>query len=266
MLTDSAGVVRAADGATLAYRIVGDGPVAVTALHSLALDGSWFVPLARALGPEYRVILPDLRGHGGSQSGALPLQLSVMAEDVVSLWDQLGVGSSVVVGVSLGGMVAQALASLAPRRVRDLVLIATTRAFDAGAAAGVRARAAAVRSPGGLAAMADDLMARWFGTTDDDSPWVAKARGQLLAADLETHASVLEAMPAVGQFCLDDLDAPVLVLAGRSDQSTPLPVVQGLADAVPGAVLRLVEGGHLAPFTHPDDLAQIIREFLESQS
>ncbi|WP_256794514.1 alpha/beta fold hydrolase [Terrabacter sp. Ter38] len=250
----------ARDGTRLGYEVVGRGSRTITCLHSLALDGSWFLPLAAELGSDYRVILPDLRGHGTSDSGPLPLSLAQMADDVIALWDRLGVDSSVVVGISMGGMVAQALATTAPDRVEALVLIATAGSYDDGARTAALARAAAARRPGGIEQMTPVLLQRWFGA--EPSELVDRARGELSSADPEVHASCLESMTQVGSIDLDGVTAPTLVLGGRDDLSTPRPVVEALADAIPGAVLDMVPGAHLTAFTHPREVAERIRSFV----
>jgi 3-oxoadipate enol-lactonase len=250
----------APDGTRLGYEVVGQGGRTITCLHSLALDGSWFLPLAAELGSDYRVILPDLRGHGTSDSGPLPLSLTQMAADVIGLWDHLGVDSSVVVGISMGGMVAQALATTAPDRVEALVLIATAGRYDDAARTAALGRAAAARRAGGMEQMTPILLQRWFGDGPDEL--VERASRQLRSADPEVHASCLEAMTEVGSINLDDVSAPTLVLGGRDDLSTPRPVVEALADAIPGAVLDMVPGAHLAAFTHPREVAERIESFV----
>jgi len=158
---------RAADGTRLGYEVVGRGGRTITCLHSLALDGSWFTPMAAELGSDYGVILPDLRGHGTSDSGPLPLRLAQLADDVVGLWDRLGVDSSIVVGISMGGMVAHSLATAAPERVEALGLSATAGRYDDDARTAALARAAAARRAGGLEQMTPVLLQRWFGDGPD---------------------------------------------------------------------------------------------------
>ena len=91
----------------VSYRVYGTGERLITCLHSLALDGTWWEPLAEALGPDYRVLAPDLRGHGGTEAGE-SLTLSAMATDVIALWDQLGISTSPVVLLMRSTMAAPA--------------------------------------------------------------------------------------------------------------------------------------------------------------
>ncbi|MER6878605.1 alpha/beta fold hydrolase, partial [Amycolatopsis sp. NPDC000673] len=146
--------------AGLSYRVTGHGSRPVVLVHSLALDGSWFEPLAAELGESFRCVLPDLRGHGDSDGGAI--SLAALADDLAFLARQLRIDRFAAVGISLGGMVVQALAHRHPDLLDAAVLIATTGGYDDAARTGAHSRAEAARAPGGLAALADATMTRWF--------------------------------------------------------------------------------------------------------
>lgn len=253
--------LRARDGTPLAYRVIGDGPVQVTVLHSLALDGAWFEEFAAALGGRARVLLPDLRGHGASGPLREGETLATIATDVFDLWDHLGVSSSAVVGISMGGMVAQSLAAQEPERVDSLVLIATIGAFSDEARAGAESRIATVRSPGGMASMADQVIDRWLGP-DATAEVHGRAREQFLATDATQHARALSAMTQVGEADLGSLDTPVLVLAPVADESTPLPAVRELAESIPGATFGQLPGSHLHVILDPHSWAGPVAGFL----
>src|SRR6478609_3432277 len=98
-------MVTVADGTAITYQQFGRGSRLITCLHSLALDGSWYAPLAEALGGDYRLLAPDFRGHGRTARGGSPITLGLVAGDVAVVWDAENVESSVVLGISLGGMV-----------------------------------------------------------------------------------------------------------------------------------------------------------------
>jgi pimeloyl-ACP methyl ester carboxylesterase len=133
----------------------------VTFLHPVGLNGmAWeaqFEPLAR----HFQIVAPDLRGHGLSTGGDQPFTLDDLAADVVALWDALGVAASHVVGLSMGGMVAQALALGAPDRVRSLVLVDTAGTMSDQGRAAMRGRADVARQQG-MAGVLDATVERWF--------------------------------------------------------------------------------------------------------
>ncbi|GAA4039677.1 hypothetical protein GCM10023063_26320 [Arthrobacter methylotrophus] len=257
--------VAGADGATVAYRQYGKGPRLITCLHSLALDGSWYAPLAEALGEDYRLLAPDFRGHGQSPRGVSDLTLGLIAQDVAAMWDAENIESSVVLGISLGGMVAQAVTGSFPDRVDAQILMATRGGFDEAATRGTLARAAEVRAPGGLEAAVDMTMRRWFGDGSQDAanPLVQQARAQFLGAGGNTVAEYFEAMTQVGDFHTDS-PPPTLVIGGDDDQSTPRAVIEQLAASIRDAELRIAPGGHLLAFENPHQVAAALLPFLEN--
>lgn len=252
------------DEVTMTYRVYGSGDRLITCLHSLALDGTWWQPLAESLGSEYRILAPDLRGHGGTDTGDV-LTLSAMATDVVKLWDRLGISTSPIVGLSMGGMVAQALAAIAPTRVSHLVLIATAHRFDDDALLATKQRIEAVLAAGSLALMADGLIDRWFGDGASDLSEVPaqRAHTKLLRTDAQTHARVLEAMTQVNEVAATSAP-PTLLISPEDDVSTPRSTMEAIKDAYSGARLEVVPGSHLAPVTHPGPVAALVRDFVAS--
>lgn len=253
------------DGTPVAYRQYGKGPRLITCLHSLALDGSWYAPLAEALGDEYRLLAPDFRGHGESGSGESAPTLGLVAQDIAAIWDAEGIRSSVVLGISLGGMVAQAVTGSFPDRVDAQILMATRGSYDEAATRGTLARAAEVRAPNGLEQAEEMTMRRWFGDGSRNAadPLVRQARAQFLGAGGNTIAGYFEAMTRVGEFHTDS-PPPTLVIGGDNDQSTPRAVIEQLAASLAGAELRFAKGGHLVAFENPHEVAATVRPFLDS--
>ncbi|GAA1891310.1 hypothetical protein GCM10009715_41150 [Paeniglutamicibacter psychrophenolicus] len=257
--------ITAPDGTTTVYRQYGHGPRLLTVLHSLALDGSWYAPLAEALGDDYRLLAPDFRGHGQSARGDSTPTLALVAQDIAAMWDAENVQSSVILGISLGGMVAQAVTGSFPDRVDAQILMATRGAYDDAATTGTLARAAEVRAPNGLEDVGDVTMHRWFGdnSTDASNPMVLQARTQFLEAGGNTIAEYFEAMTTVGDFQLDT-PPPTLVVGGDDDRSIPRAFVEQLAASIPGAELLFAKGGHLVAFENPEEVAKTVRPFLDA--
>lgn len=252
------------DGTPIAYRRYGHGPRLITCLHSLALDGSWYSPLAAALGDEYQLLAPDFRGHGDSSPGNSGVSLRVVAQDIAAMWDAEGVDTSVILGISLGGMVAQAVTGSFPERVDAQILMATRGAFDEAAAAGTRARAAEVQAPQGLENVLEATMHRWFGDQSQNTanPLVCQAREQFLTAGGSVVGDYFESMTKVGDFHTE-VPPPTLVVGGDDDRSTSRVALEQLAAAVPGSALRFAHGGHLVAFDNPHEVAHTIRPFLD---
>ncbi len=262
------GKVHTVDGTLLNYRIYGRGSDVVTCLHPLALDGSWYEQLAGELGRDRRYLCPDFRGHGDTEYGASGITLDLLAEDVAALWHQLGIQSSAVLGVSLGGMVAQALATLHRQSVESLVLIGTGGGFDDQGRRHTAQRADTARSEGGMEQLLEPTLQRWFdaATITENGPHVQRARASLAATRGGVHGAFLDAMRELDYIgSSPEWNSPptTLVIGGESDTSATPPVIEALTSAIPGAELRMTPGGHLTAFENPEQVAALVNEFLE---
>ncbi len=242
-----------------------DGPPdapALLLLHSLGTDLRVWDEQAEALAARFRVIRPDLRGHGLSGTVPGPGAMDRMAGDVLAVMDALGVRRTHVGGLSIGGMVAQALAALAPDRVSSLLLCDTAIAIPP--LTFWRERAGIVRARG-MTAIAEAVVARWVTPGFLDAPSTAGLRTMLLRTDPEGYAAAAEAIAAA------DLSArtaalrlPALVLVGDQDQATPLASAQALASAIPGAELQVIaDAAHIPTFEQAARVTEAMRGFLD---
>ncbi|HET7502449.1 MAG TPA: alpha/beta fold hydrolase, partial [Kofleriaceae bacterium] len=145
----------------LVTHVAVDGPPgapAILMIHSLGSSLRIWDAQAEALARGFRVVRYDLRGHGLTEVSAAPYALDDLAGDALAVLDALGIHAAHVAGVSIGGMIAQAVAHKAPARVTSLVLCDTAPAFPPPQTWHDRART--VRTEG-LAALADGVLARW---------------------------------------------------------------------------------------------------------
>jgi 3-oxoadipate enol-lactonase / 4-carboxymuconolactone decarboxylase len=238
------------------------GPAAapvLVMLHSLGADASLWEPQAPALERLFRVVRCDLRGHGASPVTAGPLTLADHGADLVALLDRLGVARAHVCGLSLGGMVAMWTAAHHPERVARLVLCCTSAQL--GPASRWTERATAVRAAG-TAAVADDVVARWFtpGFASRRPDVVLAARAVMVGTSAEGYAASCDAIAAMD--LVPDLGlvrAPTLVVAGAQDPSTPLPHLERIAAGIAGARLAVVpDAAHLANLEQPERVTELI--------
>ena len=209
----------------VAYSVAGDGPPLLW-LTGYAMPAPRLERLAGPLASDHRCIIVDHRGSGRSQTPLLmPLTTTRMAKDAIAVLRHLDERAAHVVGVSLGGMVAQELAIRAPHRVRTLILVSTT--------------------PGGRRAAVPSCKAI-LGTSSrvllsHHDAWRINVPGawhQAWAA--ATHDA---------EHRLGEISAPTLVLHGNSDPVVPSVNAKVLEKRIPGAELRIVRGaGHLALF------------------
>jgi 3-oxoadipate enol-lactonase len=233
-------------------------------LHSLGTCQHVWDAQAEALSDAFRVIRPDLRGHGLSGVTPGPYSLHGLAGDVLAVLDALGIATAHVAGLSIGGAVAQALAARAPGRVRSLILCDTAMAFPP--AATWRERAALVRAHG-MAPLVEPVLARWV-TEDFLADLAAEGlRAMLRRTDPEGYAGAAEAL-AVADLAesTSALRLPALVLVGEQDVATPPAAAQALAAAIPGAALTVLRGAaHIPTVQVPEDVSRAMRTFLAAQ-
>ncbi|MFZ1679611.1 MAG: alpha/beta fold hydrolase, partial [Rhizobiaceae bacterium] len=152
-------VFAQANGVTIHHADDGprDGPPVVFA-NALGTDLRIWDNVLPLL-PAHRLIRHDQRGHGLSQTGARPYSMALLADDLAALMETLRTGPATVVGLSVGGLVAQALASRRPDLVARLVLVGT--AAKIGTAEMWSERVAIVRA-NGIAPLVEPTMERWF--------------------------------------------------------------------------------------------------------
>lgn len=231
-------------------------------LNSLGSDlRIWDGVVARL--PEYAHLRFDQRGHGLSDAPVRPYSISMLALDAIGLMERTGIDRAVLVGVSVGGMIAMRAALERPDLVRGLVLCDT--AAKIGDEASWSARIANVRERG-LAAMADEVLERWF------PPTFRSGR----QTEYRGYRNMLERTPADGYVgtCaalrdedlrdrVAELTLPTLVLGGSEDRSTPPDMVASFARALPSSRFEIVDGaGHLPSIDAPDVVADHLRAFL----
>lgn len=248
----------------LHYRDEGprDGPVLVLA-HSLGTDlGIWdgLIPLLPAT---LRIIRYDLRGHGRSDVPRPPYTMGALIRDAERLLDHLGVRDCVFLGLSIGGMIAQGLAVKRLDLVRGLILSNT--AARIGIPSQWDARIAAVRD-GGMEAIADAVLERWFSRAFRGSPDLAPWRARLLACNPEGYIGCAAAISGTDFYTpTASLTLPTLAIAGGEDGSTPPDLVRETADLILGSRFALIRGaGHLPFVERPEAYAEAVTGFLRA--
>jgi 3-oxoadipate enol-lactonase len=244
----------------------GDGQVLLM-LHGLgATHRNWEAQVDLYRG-EFRCVAPDLRGAGLSDRPPGPYSLEEMTDDVAELCDRLGVTGARVLGQSMGGMIAQALAVRRPDLVEALVLVATTSQDLLGdePPTTLGPLESAVRSEG-LAALPDmvrdAVYPRAFQERHPERIWhferdlLSFDEEALIAAMRRTCSTDFAAeLPKVG--------VPALVVAGHHDQVFPLEEVRRLAGLLPRAeFVVLPDCGHQPQFEDPEAFDTVLRLFL----
>lgn len=236
----------------------GDGPPVVL-LHALGTHGGLWADVP--LPPNLRVLTLDLRGHGASDAPKPPYAMGAMIRDVERGMDHFGIKDAVVVGISLGGLIAQGLATKRLDLVRGLVLSNT--AAKIGTADLWNTRADEVARTG-LAPYADGAMLRMLGRAWRDHPKMPMLRDMLLKTAPDGWIGAARAIAGTDFYTpTAALRLPTLVIAGANDGSTPPDLVRETADLIPGAQYHLMRGvGHLPMLDQPDAYGALIAAFL----
>ena len=250
----------------LHHRVLGrPGRPTVVVGGSVGSTLATWEPQLAALSSEFQVIAYDHRGHGGSPAPPGPYSIDDLALDVVALLDDYGVARAHMVGLSLGGMVAQLIAARQPQRVDRLVLLCTAAHYPDPAS--WTERAATVRADG-TDAIADAVVARWL-TADyrrDQPTEVARLREMVVSIDDEGYAACCDAIADMDlRPDLSRIHAPTLVIAGAEDPAVPPERMRELADEIAGSRFVIVPGAHVPPLEHPAIVTDLLLEHLAAE-
>jgi 3-oxoadipate enol-lactonase len=250
----------------LDYERSGSGPPLLLMMGMSGTFLTWGEPFLEALRADFEVIVYDHRGVGASTRLTGPITISEMAEDAAGLIAALGLDSAHVLGISMGGMIAQELALARPELIRTLSLGCT---YCGGPGS--------VRMTEGLAERLDDarlsgdreqaVRAYWeanvsAGFAADEDAWsrflgIAMHRTVSLAVTLEQIRAITAHDTSAR---LADIDLPTLVVHGTVDQVLPVQNGHIVAGLIPGARLETLEGvGHLFFWERPEYAAELIR-------
>lgn len=250
----------------LKLALQGEGPPVVLS-HALGLELGMWDALAAALAPRHEVLRYDHRGHGGSAVPAGPYRMDELVDDAARVIREWGAGPVAWVGLSLGGMVGQGLAIRHPELVRSLVLANTTAHYPEAAQAAWAQRIAAVEQ-GGLQAIADMVMERYFhaGFRSGRPEALAAFRAALLRTSAVGYAATCHAVREVDWLeRLPQVRCPTLVIAGALDVGAPVAMSQAIAERIPGARLEvLAEASHLSVAEQPQEFAALVEGFLSA--
>ena len=254
-------------GVTLHYDLSGppNAPLLVL-LHSLGSDLRIWNAVAAQLG-DYRILRYDLRGHGLSDAPPGPYRVDDLSRELLGLLEHLLLPEAILVGISVGGLVAQAFALRFPERVRALALCDT--GMRIGTSAFWRERVAAVRAQG-LANLAETVVSRWFAQGfAERQPAAYRGHLTMLARTSEVGYCATCAALAAADLSADAerLSLPTLILCGALDSSTPPHLSEALHRAIRGSSLVLIPGaGHLPCTEQPELVATKLATFFKEVS
>lgn len=240
------------------------GPTLVFA-NSLGTDFRIWDAVVERLAGTYGIVRYDKRGHGLSEATPAPYAMDTHIDDLKGLIDHLGVADPLLIGLSIGGMIAQGLAHRYPAIAKGLVLmdtahrIGTTELWDQ--------RIAAIEK-GGIGAIAEQILERWFTPQfrRPANPDFVGYSNMLLRTPLPGYLGSSAALrDADYTEATAKIDLPVLCLVGDQDGSTPPNLVRSTANLIAGSRFEIVkDAGHLPCIEQPEVTAGLIADFATS--
>lgn len=255
----------AINGIKLAFTDEGRGAPLVF-IHGFPFNRAVWQPQVDAFRARYRVIAPDLRGFGESETLSSVSTMAQFADDVHTLLNHLHSGPVVLIGHSMGGYVALAFVRQYPAMLRGLMLVGTRSGADTPeTAAGRRATARKVKTEG-VDVVVDAMAPKMLSPKNSDIAMASRVRELMSHATPTGVSGALLGMaerPDSTQL-LSKISVPTLIVAGADDMIIPPIESEKLADTIKEAQLKIIpDAGHLVTFEKPAQFNRALTEWLE---
>lgn len=251
----------------LSVRYCGTGPLVVL-LHGIGGNARNWDPQLRALAPGYTAVAWDMRGYGNSEDYEGPLLLDDVCQDVIRLLDEFSAKSTYIIGLSMGGMIAQEFYRRHPERVRGMLLANTNVGIGAAFSQAQKDEFVRLRKQPLLQGKSPaDLVASMREKLLGINPPVSAIESiDYSIATLHT-SSYIKAIEAIVEFDSSDITAciqvPVLLVASTHDQVTPLASMHSMHRIIPDSQLYVFDGvGHLSNLERPEEFNELMLDFL----
>lgn len=260
--------VKKIRGNKFGYDDTGDGD-ALVLIHGHPFDRSMWHPQTAAFGSQYRIIAPDLRGYGESQTNDDKTMLEEFARDIAALLDILKVENIVLCGLSMGGQIALAFYQLFQQKVRALILADTFAQLDDEERRQARYDTAERLLREGMDKYADEVLPKMIAAeTIKQQPKVAAHVLSMMrdtspkgaAAALRGRAERSDYTPL-----LPEISVPTLIVVGSRDEFTPVSDAEFMRDRIPNSKMAVIEGaGHMPNLENPVEFNRIVAELIKT--
>jgi 3-oxoadipate enol-lactonase len=256
------------DDAEIVYWALGEGPPVVL-LHPFPANHEFWCPVAESLSPRYRLILPDLRGHGESGVGEGPATMDKHAADLARVMNDAQVARAPMIGVSIGGYVLFEFWRRHRDRVAALALCNTKASADGAEARAGRLQAANDVLERGTEPFLESSIPRLMGkTTRETRPdLVDGALRMMRQMSPEDIAQVQRGMAARPDSVdtLKTINVPTLLVTGDEDILTGVNEAELMRQHIAGSQLRVIpKAGHYSAWEQPEEVTKLLRQFLEA--
>jgi len=246
----------------ISYSVSGNG-APIVLLHPVGLDRTSWREFCEDWPGDNKFIAIDTRGHGGSSKIEGDIEFNDFAEDVLAVIEAEGHRKVNVIGVSMGGMVAQHLALLHPECVKSLILCSTAASFPEDVRGMILDRGN-IDISDGMKAFVELTIERWFSPDGKFSKIAKECVERLLANDAPSWAASWGAISRLNTLVdLESLKIPTLVVTGESDVITPPLAAQTIFNAIDGAELAIIpDAYHLGIFEIRESFITCFSKFL----
>ena len=256
------------DDFIMAFQDSCDRP-ALLLIHGFPLSSQMWDPQLDDIAEFARVIAPDLRGHGQSDSVPGPYSIPQLADDCADLLDHLNVATPFVVcGLSMGGYIALEFYRRYPEQVAGLILAATRAGADSVEGKAGRDKAAELAKNEGATAVSSGMLPKMLAPEnyESDEELVEYVEDVMSTASLNGVVGALAAMRdrVDSTPMLSEINVPVLIIHGADDQLIPVAEAEAMHQAISNSELVIVpDAGHLPNLEQPDIFNDAVIDFLE---
>jgi pimeloyl-ACP methyl ester carboxylesterase len=245
------------NGIRLAYERRGTGNPLVL-LHGYPLDHQLWDDVAPLLVDTFELILPDLRGFGGSSTVDSFYTMEDLASDIAALLDQLEIQKAAIVGHSMGGYVALAFARLFPERVSGLGLVSSQVLADPPDRKEGRYKSAAEVADKGIASVVETMTPKFTSNPQLQQYARESMERQQPAAYIGSLKAMAERVDSTP--LLSSLNVPVVLIHGDADQLIPIDRAREVKAAMPSAYLmEISRAGHMPMMEAPEQTAEALK-------
>ncbi|MBL8160768.1 MAG: alpha/beta fold hydrolase [Anaerolineae bacterium] len=232
-------------------------------LHGAGVSGASWEPQIKTLADRFNLIVPDIRGHGGSAQHAEPYSIPQFADDMIALLDALGIEGALVCGHSMGGAVAQQMAARYPTRVKALIIAESNFGFDNPFMQAMMSFSGWLSRMIGIKRLAS-MTARQLANRSPQAVPVIEAGFAPHIANPENFWNVYQANSQYsGRAELSRIQCPTLVLIAQNNRATH-GYGRTMVQLIPGARLEIIpNAGHLLNWDNTPAFNQAVLRFFD---
>ncbi len=255
------------NGIHLNYEIYGreEGEVILFS-HSLGTSILMWDPQIKTLRDKYKILCFDTRGHGNSDVPEPPYTLEALAEDVIGLLDALGIDKVNWVGLSMGGMIGQAVALNYPERLKSLILCDTAAKVNDEDQPIWQQRINTALTEG-MKPLLQPTLERWFTGPflKKNPPIVELIKKLFLSTPVKGFVGCAEAIRKLNYLDrLSRIKIPTLIMVGEQDMGTPVEISKEMHKRINGSDLVIIpSAAHLSNLEQPNRFNTALLDFLE---